>query len=130
MTFTDYHLYIGQECIEVETGNRLRFSSIDYCTKDREITMITVRDERDDEWWVLNEDENITRIKLLLRPLESMTEEEHTELQKLMRLVTDGIYVDTPESFRWLLSKGFDLFGGIKAGWAIDKTHISPPTNK
>ncbi len=33
-----------------------------------------------------------------------------------------GPHGDKPEAFRFLLSKGFDLFGLIEAGLAIDKT--------
>lgn len=54
------------------------------------------------------------RIKPILRRLESMTEDEHQEWIKikfnddfkLKRLYTDADY----NSFKWLLSKHFDLF--------------------
>lgn len=36
-----------------------------------------------------------------------------------------------PQQFHYLLSLGFDLFGGIDAGWAVDvKTFIKPTTNE
>ena len=101
--------------------------------------------------------------RLILRPLESMTETEMKELYFLvwkrefigdnithrdvgskeerwclwsglerLMIYKDGdvagdcdlhyVRVHTPTVFAWQLSKGFDLFGLIKAGFAIDST--------
>jgi hypothetical protein len=86
--------------------------------------------------------------KLILRPLSDMTEEEALEVVRITRpnaeLVkykegcwwsfrdpNDGTIYKwrkhpleylTPEQTRILLSKGFDLFGLIEAGLALDKT--------
>jgi hypothetical protein len=64
--------------------------------------------------------------KLLLRPLSDMTEEEKENIQG-----TDWGFLETnydwefsPETFIYLLSKYFDLFGLIEAGLAIDKTKL------
>jgi len=58
-------------------------------------------------------------VRLLLRPLSDMTRIE--ELQYLAQSKSKwGPY--HPEDMRTLLSKGFDLFGLIEAGLAIDKT--------
>lgn len=84
-------------------------------------------------------------IKLILRPLSSMTEEEGKEYAglffedynpELTKFYNFGHcisirYYDaflhlpdeyTPKQFLWLLSKGFDLFGLIEKGEAIDST--------
>lgn len=71
-------------------------------------------------------------IKPLLRKLDSMTEDEHEEWKdirfdmdcKLKPLYTDADY----NSFMWLLSKDFDLFGLIESGEAIDKSSLSSPS--
>jgi hypothetical protein len=64
--------------------------------------------------------------KLLLRPLPDMTEEEKTELYYLddhaLHELGDGTGYALPYVFTWCLSKGFDLFGLIESGLAIDKT--------
>lgn len=73
--------------------------------------------------------------KLILRKLSSMTEEEFKEAQRchpkterwvIMGDIDKGGAVDfdswSPYSTRYLLSKGFDLFGLIDSGLAIEKT--------
>jgi hypothetical protein len=57
------------------------------------------------------------KLKLILRPLSNMTEEEMKESEPFM--------FDSFELTRYLLSKHFDLFGLIDAGLAIDKTTIN-----
>lgn len=69
-----------------------------------------------------------------LRPLSSMTENEFIEAGKIHiseggsihisigELKRGGIHAMRPETFRHLLSLGFDLFGLIESGLAIDKT--------
>ncbi len=59
--------------------------------------------------------QNYNQIKLILRPLSDMTEEEKKDIMNLNEM---GIY----EKVRYWLSKHFDLFGLIDAGLAIDKT--------
>lgn len=73
---------------------------------------------------------SIDEIKLLLRPLSSMTEEEAEEIwymaepkHVLTTTRTGNITVQvalSSERTRWLLSKGFDLFGLIESGDAIN----------
>lgn len=65
--------------------------------------------------------------KPLLRPLSDMTREEDIEFEKTQRVlcVSTIVYSSkqlTPESFLWLLSKNFDLFGLIESGEALDAT--------
>lgn len=83
-------------------------------------------------------------VTLLLRPLSSMTEEEKEQLAKVVEPKarkwnvsihhTGAITIETwanhhsimdnysPNTFTHLLSKGFDLFGLIESGDAIDST--------
>lgn len=77
--------YLGQQC-QTDDGKIGRFSGFDICTTDYSIVMITVKfDEEDDEdFAVYNDNEKCDRIKLILRELSSMTEEEMKELYKLM----------------------------------------------
>lgn len=113
-----------------------------------------------DQVWIcsLEEDGNpemscsapVDKVKLLLRPLSSMTEEEITELFLLkgmtkpdkvtrteikdrflqIEYIHSGVYGSDyqhiitmyPDQFAYLLSKSFDLFGLIDAGLAIDST--------
>lgn len=69
-------------------------------------------------------------VRPILRPLSDMTEEErqwcfqfephYNDLTFLQSLTVDA------EITTYLLSKGFDLFGLIDAGLAIDKTTLKP----
>ena len=70
-------------------------------------------------------------IKPILRPLSDITKKEKKEMVDTQeKLVIHGydkpvnLLVDSGETFRYLLSKGFDLFGLIEAGLAIDKTKL------
>jgi hypothetical protein len=65
------------------------------------------------------------KVKPILRRLSSMTEEETAHWNKLKRYNPVNGKVEmfqehNEEQFLWLLSKGFDLFGLIDAGLAID----------
>lgn len=68
---------------------------------------------------------HLHHLKPILRPLGSMTEEEHeqwkgvrfSDKMKLYPLYSDNDF----NSFKWLLSKHFDLFDLIPNGEAIDK---------
>ena len=65
--------------------------------------------------------------RLGLRPLSDMTDEEKVEMKSLMGRQTDSVHpvyilVHSPYSFQYLLKQGFDLFGLIEAGLAVDKT--------
>jgi hypothetical protein len=74
-------------------------------------------------------------IKPILRSLSSMTEEEQTEMVATQDTVKlDGypeivLKADSGETFRYMLSKGFDLFGLIESGLAIEKV-VSPTLMK
>ncbi len=70
---------------------------------------------------------HISKMKLLLRPLSDMTEEELFEFKKIdigkYPKAHDLIRCDA-ERVKYLLSKGFDLFNLIEANLAEDKTKL------
>lgn len=66
-------------------------------------------------------------IKLILRKLSDMTNEEEKELETIKgtRIIYRSepnieIRYDTPDTFHWMLKKQFDLFELIENGLAID----------
>jgi hypothetical protein len=76
---------------------------------------------------------DLSLLQLLLRPLSDMTEAEMQECGNLdydfsgdpdlnKWTPADFDLLLTSSQFLWLLSRGFDLFGLIEAGLAIDKT--------
>ena len=81
-------------------------------------------------WWKSKD------CKLLLRPLSDMTEDEGFALSDIMGFFTPDNFISAIKSgskyvmdFRlsfeltqYLLKQGFDLFGLIESGLAIDKT--------
>lgn len=99
-------------------------------------------------------DDNEFDLKPILRPLSSMTEKETTEIVLLNRMVKNtltsvlfdckftikyltpngfnpqGGEIDlrqnNPQTFAYLLSVHFDLFGLIESGQAIDATTLNP----
>jgi len=69
-----------------------------------------------------------SELKLILRPLSSITIEEAKEVNiemgqiLLAQIPKDaGLKFFTANQFQWFLSKGFDLFGLIEEGLAIKK---------
>lgn len=129
----DYlHLYLG---CEVKPGDRITEAQkvllrgvytfdADYKVNICRCQMSTFPGEN--VLWLEHDD-----FKLILRPLSDMTEEEETQMiatQDDVKL--DGypeilLKADSGETVRFMLSKGFDLFGLIEAGLAIDKTKIA-----
>lgn len=75
-----------------------------------------------------------SQIKLIVRPLSSMTEGEGNELENIgHNAVLNKFEINRfhAERIKYLLSKGFDLFGLIEAGLAIEKKLATPiNTNK
>jgi hypothetical protein len=79
-------------------------------------------------------------IKPILRSLDDMTEEEARECGNLIydfsnepELVSKNgsafEYHLMPEEFHWLLSRGFDLFGLIDTGLAIEHPSLTSKTD-
>lgn len=128
-------LYIGQQCEVYSCGNQF-FGTLTGFYLDR--------------WSGQNEDRlptaqlklehgtfycyRMDEIRLVLRPLSSMTEEEKSHIEDIHGSVFGGAFKGhgkgfamlalEAESTRYLLSKGFDLFKLIEAGLAIDATTI------
>ena len=115
LTAQEAALYLGQE---------IQFTNVYYNHKDtQDIEMLTAA--------VLVDISRQHKVdaKLLLRPLSDITEEE---LQALgyrskgdfegLYLAANGEFIFTTKEFAYLLSRGFDLFGFIESGKAIDKT--------
>lgn len=50
-----------------------------------------------------------------------MTEEESAEFNRVGH-DAKAVHSKHAEEYRWLLSKGFDLYNGINEGWALNKT--------
>lgn len=95
----DYlHLYLG--CQVLIDGETL-------------VTLVGFSHTYDIELYVNNQWLHHRFCKLLLRPLSDMTDEE-----------MDEVWYGPSERTRYLLSKGFDLFGLIEAGLAIDATTL------
>lgn len=90
----DYlHLYLGCECV-TDDGRTGWFAGFDICEKDYSIVMITVRFPGEEEdWSVLNDNDECDRIKLVLRPLSDMTEEEAAHIGQLV--------YGKPDSVKW-----------------------------
>lgn len=108
--FKDYaHLYIGCQMVSNTTGRHGKLLQVRVDDTDYEA-------------------------KPILRPLSDMTQEEAKHIIDFFgKEVTvkgwKSNYETTclnhnPEFTRWLLSLGFDIFGLIKAGIALDKTTI------
>lgn len=131
----DYlHLYIGQRIFDPTNKS---FYPLDWNTFDR--------------YYDEDEDRIMNDIKISLRPLSRMSKSEAKEFcrlegwgENLENIVVTDDAIDfkrvigdrsetcisrftrcRPEMFRWLLSKGFDLFSLIPDGLAIDATTIS-----
>jgi len=79
--------------------------------------------------------QHINCIRLILRPLSSMTDEELNVCGNMIYDFSDDPELSkhkwrdfeiglAPEQFHYLLQQGFDLFGLIESGLAIDKTKI------
>src|SRR6185369_5064909 len=125
------HLYLGQEC---QTPTRVYNDEIPgkpYKLKGRIMDIDLVIDQvgvhlpgnapTDLNNYAFSE------IKLILRPLSDMTEEEMkcieiTDKEFLIANLESGNEPTlTADHLRYLLSKGFDLFGLIDDGLAINK---------
>jgi hypothetical protein len=119
------HLYIGQWC--VADGNRFQLNGV-YTSEKGTLAFNGETDPKTHSpigWWVENCD-----FKIELRKLSSMTEEEHEAYEihymGLDRQREEDHHSICPaeieaELTRYLLSRGFDLFGLIEEGLAIEK---------
>lgn len=115
MNIKDYiHYYIGHPCqTDQGTGIIEGVSDTDSCGGTWAARIGEDQDlyaETDCEW-----------IKPILRRLEDMTEQEKQQ-SAIHRGDGDGLNSSLPEAheFHYLLKQGFDLFGLIDAGVALD----------
>jgi len=97
------HLYLGCKLLYKDSESVADFIYCDQFTKDR-----------------------MSNFKLILRPLSSMTNEEDKECHNIMlgefeeKVQKQSIVHYEAEKIKYLLSKGFDLFGLIEGGQAIN----------
>lgn len=104
----DYlHFYIGQQASFIDEDGNDHMYTLDYEVLAKFAPSAT---------------------HLFLRSLESMTEEEHNEQIELMDSIEnymgDVIVSHSGASIKYILSKGFDIFGLIEKGIAMDKSKI------
>ena len=110
LTCADLALCLGQDC-KTPTG----FGVIDAVSRER------IRVEMDGGGIILPPDD----VWPILRPLSDMTEEESNEVQYKVDKIGIGFYPkEHAEIVIYLTSLGFDIFGWIPAGLAIDKTKL------
>lgn len=113
------HLYLGCDC--VVAGHIQKLTGISY-------------DGTQNTWWAYFDGvENcyalVSETNPILRQLSNMTEDEAQDLMKQSNTHTfirnhDSHYKYTAQQLQWLLSKGFDVFGLIESGIALDKIKI------
>lgn len=112
------HFYLGCKCVELF---KLRVGKSDVW-EDSHGSPITLTPDM-----LSPELDGYRSYKLILRPLSSMIKEEEKEFDatKVFIRATPvhqiGAMHWTSETYRWLLSKHFDLFNLIETGQAIEK---------
>lgn len=117
-----YHLYLGCEVKYhfEERGILVGVSASEY-EKGKTIAIINVGIDDFQEWY-------IEETTLVLRKLDSMTEEDCRELRIDSPRDLEGNLgnlILTQNDFAYLLSKGYDLFQLIEKGLAIDSSSLS-----
>lgn len=110
----DYlHFYLGCECL-LEDKVRVTLNGF-------ENNHPVVLNKKD---WQSARVNQMDLIKPILRPFPSDMTEDDEEETGLNKFYEYGHHTLAPLEFVYLLSQGFDLFGLIKAGLAIDKTKL------
>ena len=130
----DYlHLYLGCEVMYKGEIHFLCGVSKPYKTNDKTIATFSVRPNNKGFRSTIYSLSNFNDIKIILRPLSDMTEDEAIECidydPKIFipfNEISKDWRTKVLDADRWrkLISKGFDLFGLIDAGLAIDKTKL------
>ncbi len=77
-------------------------------------------------------DEKVDWVKLVLRPLDSITDEERKQYYSVAKKIKTWnmhgslheIYIDTPHSLLYLILNGIDAFGLIEKKLAINKYKV------
>lgn len=122
----DYlHLYLGCECKRMGEATTSKLTGVSY-------------DDTQRIWWAYFEGEESGHSQFpdvfpILRPLTDMNDEEKdwfgwdTEtLYHTFNNLNHKIYYFHCDEFLYLLKQGFDLFGLIESGLAIDKKTLKP----
>lgn len=117
----DYiYLYLGCDVSNgIEVGKLVGVTESEY-ERGKTISLIDFGADSFIEWYA-------EETKPILRKLSEMTEEESAAMRKLFSEMADNdkaqgeIWADQT---RHMLKQGFDLFGLIPAGLAIDKTSL------
>jgi hypothetical protein len=117
--FTDWHLYVGCEAMYEIYDSKILGKITQHNTESGLSTL---------NWEGGSISKYAHEFKLVLRRIKSMTIEEQREEYLLTRFCES----DTDSSgrqgmargFQYLLSKGFDLFGLVDSGQAIDKATL------
>lgn len=121
----DYlHLYLGCECIVKEPGESAFKSVLEGIQRGK----FLLKEYGHLLLWEAAE------IKPVLRPLSDMTEHESNMGDEIMNAFNEN---DPIEAFQgmanmtmMLLKQGFDLFGLIESGLALDKTKLTIKTHE
>lgn len=114
--------YVGQECTCDEA--RFKITGVQFTEAGTGVFDGTFNDGIPQGWWVENCD-----FKLLLRPLSDMAQDERMEESSIFHCEANkNLHYDEKRALivHYLLKQGFDLFGLIDAGLAIDKTKLKP----
>jgi hypothetical protein len=119
--------YLGCECERQGEPVPAKLTGISY-------------DDTQKIWWTYFENEEdgysiLEDVRPILRSLSDMTEEEATEGEiwgvwhdvNLMGEDWDT-FGFSPQNFKYLLSKGFDLFGLIESGLAVNAAELKTVT--
>jgi hypothetical protein len=121
----DYlHLYIGCN-VQWNKARGFTLTKVNWLFNEFEI------DQDESGYTETFNEKTVHEIKPILRPLSDMTEEEcHTLGWAYLnsngnKILNHSPEYLNPEDFKYLLSRGFDLFGLIESGLAIDKSSIT-----
>lgn len=126
MTEDDIKLIIAEVCARLPYGVKFHF----YPDKDskRKEAIATATGYDGDYQCVETKTEgfNVRNIKLYLRPISSMTEEEKMHFWCLNHNPNTGVDFMThaPELIHWLIENHFDYMGLIEKGLALDLTTL------
>ena len=122
MTEEDIKLIIAEVCARLPYGLKFHF----YPDKDsRQKEVIATASGYDGDYQCVEtktEGFNVRNIKLYLRPMSSMTEEEKMYFWCLNHNPNTGVDFMThaPELIHWLIENKFDYNGMIEKGLALD----------
>lgn len=119
------HFYIGCE-VEIEIYGKLRNCLLDGINKDYYFLIIP-GDKAATSYF-----KGKYSIKPILRPLSDMTDKEAADIFNMddwlfinqKKGITHLDFALPPQTFIYLLKQGFDLFGLIESGQAIDATTL------